>query len=108
METPPAVAADAGEGALRQCPTRVDGAPPLIAHLITAEICSGRQRALYHKCASCEHCAARHGAAPVRAHAVLQPRPRVSLPRPVPSALPVPMPSIAAATPKRKRAQRSA
>lgn len=105
METPIAVAADAGDGALRQCPTRVDGAPPLIVHLIPGELCAGRQRALYHKCASCEH-AAQRGAQQPNAHALLQPRPRVSLPRSAPVALPALAPSLAA--PALERAQRSA
>ncbi len=39
----------------RQCPTRTDGAHPLIAHWITPAVCLQRQRQLYHKCFACEY-----------------------------------------------------
>ena len=37
----------------RQCPTRDDGADPLIAHMITSTTCRKRQKRFYHKCFSC-------------------------------------------------------
>jgi hypothetical protein len=40
---------------LRQCPTRIDRAPVRIAQNIQVPLCQERQRALYHKCFSCEH-----------------------------------------------------
>jgi hypothetical protein len=46
---------DNGTNDLRQCPTRIDGAPVLFAHKVTCEQCLERQRALYHKCYSCAH-----------------------------------------------------
>ncbi len=39
----------------RQCPTRVDGGDSLIAHVITLEVCTKRQREHYHKCYTCVH-----------------------------------------------------
>ena len=39
----------------RQCPTRVDGADPLIAHSISIPSCAKRQREHYHKCYTCKH-----------------------------------------------------
>jgi len=39
----------------RQCPTRPDGADPLIAHAIDVATCQGRQRSQYHKCYTCVH-----------------------------------------------------
>lgn len=38
---------------LHVCPTRVDGAPVLFAHKVTAGQCQDRQRGLYHKCFTC-------------------------------------------------------
>ena len=40
---------------IRQCPTRADGADPLIAHGIAPATCQERQRRHYHKCYSCAH-----------------------------------------------------
>ena len=40
---------------MRLCPTRVDGAPTLVAHTITLPMCQTRQREHYHKCPTCEH-----------------------------------------------------
>ncbi|HTF89199.1 MAG TPA: hypothetical protein VK843_12370 [Planctomycetota bacterium] len=37
------------------CPTRVDGAPVLFAHTVTAPMCQKRQRECYHKCFTCVH-----------------------------------------------------
>ena len=37
----------------RLCPTREDGADPLIAHLIPRATCQERQRRHYHKCFTC-------------------------------------------------------
>ena len=37
----------------RQCPTRSNGAAPLIAHWITPPTCLERQRRNYHKCFTC-------------------------------------------------------
>ena len=48
----------------RQCPTRVDGADPLIAHSISIPVCAKRQREHYHKCYTCVHAQAE--AAPAR------------------------------------------
>ena len=42
----------------RQCPTRADGADPLIAQLIVPAVCDKRQERRYHKCATCVHAAA--------------------------------------------------
>jgi len=39
----------------RQCPTRVEGHDPLIAHWITAPTCTKRQGRNYHKCFDCVH-----------------------------------------------------
>ncbi len=44
--------ADSSEG-LRQCPTRTDGRPVLLAHSVTRFICQNRQREHYHKCFAC-------------------------------------------------------
>lgn len=38
---------------LQLCPTRVDGAPVLFAHKVTAGQCQDRQRGHYHKCFTC-------------------------------------------------------
>ena len=38
---------------MRLCPTRVDGAPTLVAHTITQPMCQTRQREHYHKCPTC-------------------------------------------------------
>lgn len=38
---------------LQICPTRIDGAPVLFAHKVTAGQCQDRQRGLYHKCFTC-------------------------------------------------------
>jgi hypothetical protein len=38
---------------LQVCPTRIDGAPVLFAHKVTAGQCQDRQRGLYHKCFTC-------------------------------------------------------
>ncbi|MEW6071307.1 MAG: hypothetical protein AB1726_01760 [Planctomycetota bacterium] len=40
---------------LRLCPTRADGADPLIAHEIAPATCQERQRRHYHKCYTCAH-----------------------------------------------------
>ena len=37
------------------CPTRVDAAPVLFAHTVTAPMCQQRQRKHYHKCFTCVH-----------------------------------------------------
>lgn len=42
----------------RQCPTRVNGGDPLIAHSISLPTCRKRQREHYHKCFSCAHAGA--------------------------------------------------
>lgn len=39
----------------RQCPTRADGADPLIEHEIPQGMCMDRQRRHYHKCFTCAH-----------------------------------------------------
>jgi hypothetical protein len=49
---------------LRTCPTRPDGAEPLVVHSIGATLCALRQGTRYHKCWSCEH---REGGMPVAA-----------------------------------------
>jgi hypothetical protein len=41
--------------ARRQCPTRADGADPLIVHWILRPRCQERQRSNYHKCYTCAH-----------------------------------------------------
>lgn len=38
---------------LRSCPTRIDGAPVLFAHKVSAGQCQDRQRGRYHKCFTC-------------------------------------------------------
>jgi predicted ATPase len=40
---------------MRQCPTRVDDAPVLIAHTITLVECQKRQREHFHRCPTCVH-----------------------------------------------------
>lgn len=40
---------------LQMCPTRIDGAPVLFAHKVTAGQCQDRQRGSYHKCFTCAH-----------------------------------------------------
>jgi hypothetical protein len=40
---------------MRQCPTRVDDAPVLIAHTITIAECQKRQREHFHRCPTCIH-----------------------------------------------------
>jgi len=40
---------------IRKCPTRADGADPLIAHGIPSATCQERQRKHYHKCYTCAH-----------------------------------------------------
>lgn len=37
----------------RVCPTRIDAAPALFSHRLTAEQCQSRQRGQYHKCFTC-------------------------------------------------------
>ena len=39
--------------AVHQCPTRLDGHAPLIAHAIPGAVCEDHQTARYHKCSSC-------------------------------------------------------
>jgi hypothetical protein len=89
----------------RQCPTRLDGADPLIAHQISPATCQGRKSRHYHKCHDCVHrCAdaalAVNGAGaevarrvaglekapatPVRT-VVLEPTPRTPVPVPAPA-----------------------
>jgi hypothetical protein len=48
----------------RQCPTRLDGAGPLIVQSISTSVCSDRQARNYHKCYSCEHRVGAHVSAP--------------------------------------------
>jgi hypothetical protein len=43
------------------CPTRVDQAPVLFAHTVTAPMCQQRQREHYHKCFTCVHNNAQSG-----------------------------------------------
>lgn len=38
---------------LHLCPTRVDGAPVLVAHKVDKQRCQERQRQRYHKCFTC-------------------------------------------------------
>lgn len=38
---------------LRECPTRVDHRPVLVAHQVTLPMCQKRQRGHYHKCSTC-------------------------------------------------------
>lgn len=38
---------------LRVCPTRIDGAPVLVAHKVDTSRCQERQRERYHKCFTC-------------------------------------------------------
>ena len=38
---------------LRNCPTRADGTPSLVAHRVTVGSCQKQQRGMYHKCFSC-------------------------------------------------------
>ncbi len=40
---------------LQLCPTRVDRAPVLFAHKVSAGQCQDRQRGSYHKCFTCAH-----------------------------------------------------
>jgi len=40
---------------VRQCPTRLDGADPLIAHTISPHVCEARRREHYHKCPACTY-----------------------------------------------------
>jgi len=40
---------------MRLCPSRVDLAETLFAHVITPSMCQERQRAHYHKCPTCQH-----------------------------------------------------
>jgi hypothetical protein len=55
MTTPPdATRQSSPEPCLtQQCPTRQDGADPLIAHGISQGTCMERQRRHYHKCYTC-------------------------------------------------------
>lgn len=39
----------------RLCPTRTNGAHPLIAHWITPDVCLGLQRKGFHKCFTCAY-----------------------------------------------------
>ena len=38
---------------LRDCPTRADGSPTLLAHRVSKPKCQSRQRGMFHKCFSC-------------------------------------------------------
>ena len=38
---------------LRECPTRADGSPTLLAHRVSKGKCQSRQRGMFHKCFSC-------------------------------------------------------
>ncbi len=44
-----------GDSDFRQCPTRRDDRPALVAHEITTPMCHKRQRERYHKCYTCAH-----------------------------------------------------
>lgn len=39
----------------RACPTRIDGAIPLIQGRVTPSQCQAKQRRMYHKCFTCAH-----------------------------------------------------
>lgn len=43
------------ENGLQLCPTRIDGAPVLFAHKLSAGQCQDRQRGQYHKCFTCAY-----------------------------------------------------
>jgi hypothetical protein len=58
QSSPEATAPAAGE--TFPCPTRRDGAEPLIEQVVTIGMCQGRQRRSYHKCWTCVR---RNGAA---------------------------------------------
>ena len=76
----------------RQCPTRIDGEHPLIAHLIRPGVCKQRQLANYHKCPACEHFVANallRADRGRRARELVQPRPNETVVAPEPPA-PVP------------------
>jgi len=38
---------------LRDCPTRADGSPTLLAHRVSKRKCQSLQRGMFHKCFSC-------------------------------------------------------
>ena len=38
---------------LRECPTRADGSPTLLAHRVSKPKCQSLQRGMFHKCFSC-------------------------------------------------------
>jgi hypothetical protein len=40
---------------LQLCPTRIDAAPMLFAHVVSPQMCQQRQRDSYHKCFTCVH-----------------------------------------------------
>ena len=40
---------------LQLCPTRIDAAPVLFAHVVSPQMCQQRQRDHYHKCFPCVH-----------------------------------------------------
>jgi hypothetical protein len=40
---------------LQLCPTRIDAAPVLFAHVVSPQKCQQRQRDSYHKCFTCVH-----------------------------------------------------
>lgn len=40
---------------LQLCPTRIDAAPVLFAHVVSPQMCQQRQRDHYHKCFTCVH-----------------------------------------------------
>jgi hypothetical protein len=43
------------QNGLQSCPTRIDGAPVLFAHKVSAGQCQDRQRGQYHKCFTCAY-----------------------------------------------------
>ena len=40
---------------LQLCPTRIDAAPVLFAHVVSPQMCQQRQRDSYHTCFTCVH-----------------------------------------------------
>ena len=60
---------------LQLCPTRIDAAPVLFAHVVSPQMCQQRQRDHYHKCFTCVHNNAQaHRALPALAVRPLPPK----------------------------------
>jgi len=65
------------QNGLQSCPTRIDGAPVLFAHKVSAGQCQDRQRGQYHKCFTCAYnnlYVAKHGR-PLPTRVVQKPSP---------------------------------